>query len=266
MRIGFIGTGNMGMAIIKGYLKTDPNAADGIYAFDTDAAKLEALSKALCINSCKSAVELVQSSDVVMLAIKPNIYEKVLKDIRNAIKEDHIIVSMAAGISIGFIENCLEKATKIIRIMPNTPAMVNESMTAVCKNKYVSDNEFAEIFKIFTSIGKAEVVDEKLIDAVIGVSGSSPAYVYIFIEALADAAVVQGMPREQAYKFAAQAVLGSAKMVLETGMHPGQLKDMVCSPGGATIEAVKVLEKTGFRSAVIEASIAAAEKSKSMNK
>lgn len=266
MKIGFIGTGNMGTAIMKGYINKDASAAGRIFAYDADQKKLDALVKDIKISGCKNNEELVKSSDIIMLSIKPNIYAKVLEEIKGYLTDRHIIVSMAAGISISFIEGCVGKPVKIIRIMPNTPAMVNESMTAVCRNKAVSDEEFAEFYKIATSIGKAETVEEKMIDAVIGVSGSSPAYIYMFIEALADGAVLEGMPRDQAYKFAAQALIGSAKMVLETGMHPGYLKDMVCSPGGATIEAVKVLEERGFRSAVIEAVIAAAEKSKEMSK
>ena len=148
--------------------------------------------------------------------------------------------------------------------MPNTPAMVLEGMTAVCPNEFVTKDELDYVMKLLSSFGKCQVIKEYLIDAVIVASGSSPAFVYMFIEALADAAVIQGMPRDMAYKFAAQAVLGSAKMVLETGLHPGALKDMVCSPAGTTIEAVRVLEERGFRSSIIEAAVACAEKSKSM--
>lgn len=144
--------------------------------------------------------------------------------------------------------------------MPNTPAMVLEGMTGVCHNSYVTAEELESALCILRAFGEAEVVPEKLMDAVVAVSGSSPAYVYMMIEAMADAAVAEGMPRAQAYKFAAKAVMGSAKMVLETGKHPGELKDMVCSPAGTTIEAVKVLEATGFRSSIMEAMEVCAEK------
>lgn len=150
--------------------------------------------------------------------------------------------------------------------MPNTPALVNEGMSALCPNKNIEDEELKIVKDIFDSFGKSEVVGEYLIDAVIGVSGSSPAYVFMFIEAMADAAVMAGMPRKQAYNFAAQSVLGSAKMVLESGKHPGELKDMVCSPAGTTIDAVKVLENEGMRSAVINAVCACVEKSREMSK
>lgn len=155
---------------------------------------------------------------------------------------------------------------KIVRTMPNTPALVGEGITGVCKNELVTEEELSYICKIFSGFGKAEVLSEKLMDVVVSVSGSSPAYVFLFIEAMADAAVADGMPRAQAYKFAAQAVYGSAKMVLETGKHPGELKDMVCSPGGTTIEAVRVLEEKGFRSSVIEAMKACVKVAKELGK
>ena len=148
--------------------------------------------------------------------------------------------------------------------MPNTPALVGEGMTGVCCNEEVSDAEMQDVLKILESCGKAEMLPERLIDVVVSVSGSSPAYVFMFIEAMADEAVAAGMPRKQAYEFAAQSVLGSAKMVLETGKHPGELKDMVCSPGGTTIQAVKVLEEKGMRAAVMDAMDACIEKSKCM--
>ena len=149
--------------------------------------------------------------------------------------------------------------------MPNTPALVGEGMTGVCANDLVTEEELQLVLTLLKSFGRAEVVPEYLMDTVTGVSGSSPAYVFLFLEALADAAVAEGMPRKQAYEFAAQSVLGSAKMLLETGMHPGELKDMVCSPGGTTIEAVAVLERENLRSAVIDATPACIRKSKGVD-
>ena len=149
--------------------------------------------------------------------------------------------------------------------MPNTPALVGEGMTGVCANDLVTEEELQLVLTLLKSFGRAEVVPEYLMDTITGVSGSSPAYVFLFLEALADAAVAEGMPRKQAYEFAAQSVLGSAKMLLETGMHPGELKDMVCSPGGTTIEAVAVLEREKLRSAVIDATRACIWKSKEVD-
>ena len=190
----------------------------------------------------------------------------ILESVKDLIGDEKIVVSIAAGKSISSMENIIGDDKKIIRTMPNTPALVNEGMSALCPNKNIEDEELKIVKGIFDSFGKSEVVGEYLIDSVIGVSGSSPAYVFMFIEAMADAAVVGGMPRKQAYNFAAQSVLGAAKMVLESGKHPGELKDMVCSPGGTTIEAVKVLENEGMRSSVINAVCACIEKSKEMSK
>lgn len=267
MKIGFIGTGNMGVAIIKGFLSNDKSDSENIYAFDRDIDKLSELTKELGIKPCRNIGELVEVSDIIVIAVKPNIYELVLPEIDAAYKSDKILISIAAGISIGYIEKhiSIDKA-KIVRVMPNTPAMVNESMTAVCRNNNLTDSEFDAVFHIFTSIGKAEIVDEQLIDTVIGVSGSSPAYTYMFIEALIDSAVTNGMKKEQATIFAAQSVLGAAKMVLETGINPVILRENVCSPGGTTIEAVKVLQRNGFHDNVIEAVKAAVDKSKIMTK
>ena len=218
------------------------------------------------INVTLDAREVVKNSDIVFMAVKPNIFDGVLESVKDLIRDEKIVVSIAAGKSISSIENIIGDDKKIIRTMPNTPALVNEGMSALCPNKNIEDAELKIVKGIFDSFGKSEVVGEYLIDSVIGVSGSSPAYVFMFIEAMADAAVVGGMPRKQAYNFAAQSVLGAAKMVLESGKHPGELKDMVCSPGGTTIEAVKVLENEGMRSSVINAVCACIEKSKEMSK
>ena len=175
-------------------------------------------------------------------------------------------MSIAAGPTLQMIEDYFQKSIKVVRTMPNTPAQVGEAMSAIIPNRNVTENELNQVIAIFNSFGKCEVVSEVLIDSVIAVSGSSPAYVYMMIEAMADAAVLQGMPRNLAYEFAAQAVLGAAKMVLETGMHPGGLKDQVCSPGGTTIEAVAKLEQEGFRASIMNAMEACAKKSKKMSK
>ncbi|MDF2556328.1 MAG: pyrroline-5-carboxylate reductase [Bacillales bacterium] len=265
MKIGFIGTGNMGMAIIKGYLAADKSLAENIYATDLNFEQLKNNASDLGIQLCQTNTEVVTNSDVVVLAVKPNVYEQVLTEIKHLVSENHILVSIAAGITIAQIEQTLHKSVKVVRTMPNTPAMVNEGITALSRNNQVSDGEFEFVMQIFRSIGKAEAIDEKLMDVIPGVSGSSPAYVYMFIEALADGAVLHGMPREQAYRFAAQAVLGSAKMVIDSGLHPGTLKDMVCTPGGATIEAVKSLESNRFRFAVMEAVDVCSQKAKRMS-
>lgn len=176
------------------------------------------------------------------------------------------MVSIAAGVTLDSLSSVLGYDRKIVRAMPNTPSLVSEGMTSVTPNVLVEQAEIDEVVAIFESFGKAAVVDEYLIHSVVGVSGSAPAYVFMFIEAMADAAVLGGMPRAQAYQFAAQAVKGAAQMVLTTGKHPAELKDMVCSPGGTTIEAVKVLEEKGMRSAVMEAMLQCMAKSEKLSR
>jgi pyrroline-5-carboxylate reductase len=267
MKIGFIGTGNMGTAIMKGYLASHPGAEQSIYAYDKDSEKLSLLSKELGIQGCGSIEQLVDINDVIVLAVKPNVFEVILPEISAVYRPDKVIVSIAAGVSIGFIEKYIgNDGVKVVRVMPNTPAMVNEGMTAVCRNKNIMNQEFEPVIDLFRSIGRAEVVDESLIDTVTGVSGSSPAYTYMYIEALIDGAVKNGMSKEQAKIFAAQSVLGAAKMVLETGVDPVTLRVNVCSPGGTTIEAVNALQNNGFHDNVVEALDAVVVKSKLMTK
>lgn len=265
MRIGFLGTGNMGTAIIKGYLSAHRDESKNIFAFDQASDKLKTLSDHLGITACGDLRQLMECSDVVILAVKPGSFETVIPEIKSCYRAGQVLVSIAAGISMGYIEKQMElNNVKVIRVMPNTPAMVNEGMSALCRNNHVTDVEFEQVLELFRSVGKAEVVDETLIDTVIGISGSSPAYTYMYIEALIDAAAANGMDREQAKVFAGQAVLGAARMVLETGIDPVTLRENVCSPGGTTIEAVKALQNNGFHDDIAEAFQAAVHKSKLM--
>lgn len=263
--IGFIGSGNMGRAIIGGIISSNLVSPANIIASDITKETLTDLRETYGIDVTVNNIEVAHRADILFLAVKPNIYPVVIKEIKKAVKEDVIIVVIAAGQSIAKIEKLFNKSIKVVRTMPNTPALVGEGMTGICPNEFLGQDEIDEVMSIFNSIGKAEIVGEYLMDAVTAVSGSAPAYVYMFIEAMADAVVAEGMPRTQAYKFAAQAVLGSAKMVLETGTHPGVLKDQVCSPGGTTIAAVCELERKGMRDAVISACRVCAEKSKEMS-
>ena len=195
---------------------------------------------------------------------KTTVYADVIQEVKDLVRPEQLIITIAPGKTLAWLAEQFGKDVKIVRTMPNTPAMVGEGMTAATPNEHVTKEELDYACKILSAFGKVEVVTEHMMDAVVAVSGSSPAYVFMFIEAMADAAVAEGMPRAQAYKFAAQAVLGSAKMVLETGKHPGELKDMVCSPAGTTIEAVGVLEEHGFRSAIIDAMKACVDVAKGM--
>ncbi len=262
--IGFIGAGNMGSAMIGGILKSGFLTPAQIFASAHTPATLEKLEAAYEIKTTLCNEEVAAASNLLFLAVKPNKFAEVLPAIAPSLKPDCVIISIAAGQTIPAIEAMIGKEAKIIRAMPNTPALVGEAMSALCANSHVTEEELTYVKQLFECFGKAEIVAENLIDTVIGVSGSSPAYVYLFIEAMADAAVADGMPRSMAYKFAAQSVLGAAKMVLDTGKHPGELKDAVCSPGGTTIEAVAALEAGGLRNTVITAQRACVQKSKNM--
>ena len=262
--IGFIGAGNMGQAIVGGIVKARLVPSENIIMSDLYEPSLERAKNNYNIEVTTNNKLVAEKSDILILAVKPNLYSIVINEIKNLVKEEVIIVTIAAGKSIDSTEKSFGKELKVIRTMPNTPALVGEGMTAVCPNKLITDEDLEEVSKLLSSFSKIEVVSESLIDAVTSVSGSSPAYVYMFIEAMADAAVREGISREKAYKLAAQSVLGSAKMVLETGEHPAKLKDNVCSPGGTTIEAVLELEETGFRSSVMSAMKKCSKKSKKM--
>ena len=264
MKIGFIGCGNMASAIIGGILKNRIAEKEDILASDVYASSLEKARKNLGIEVTSDNRVTAAKSDVLFLSVKPQYYETVIAEIKDLITEKQIIVTIAPGKTLAWLGEKFEKPVKIVRCMPNTPAMVGAGMTAATPNEQVTEEERKTVCSILNAFGKTEVIGENLMDAVVSVSGSSPAYVYMMIEAMADAAVADGMPRPQAYQFAAQAVMGSAKMVLETGKHPGELKDMVCSPAGTTIEAVRVLEEKGFRSSIMEAMKACTAKAKGM--
>ena len=263
--IGFIGAGNMGKAIINGLISSKLLDKDHIIASAKTEKTRDSLKTEFGIEVFADNKTIVQKSDYLILAIKPNMHKEVLEEISSAVKPSLVVITIGAGISIQYLKDKLKNSDKFVKAMPNTPARVGSGMTALTMGEGLNKDEIEDVLSIFNSFGKAEIVDEKLMDAVTAVSGSSPAYVYIMIEAMADAAVLQGMKRDQAYIFAAQAVMGAAKMVLETGIHPAELKDNVCSPGGTTIEAVSKLEEMGFRAAILEAMKVCAAKSHKMN-
>ena len=248
--IGFYGAGNMGQAMLAGLLQAEIYPPDAIFVYDAYKPSLEKISGNFGVKTLTDSDELIQKSDIIIFAVKPNILLEVLPQVAKVIKKEQLVVSIAAGITIDALVDCLGETQKILRVMPNTPALVGEAM--------------AQVLAIFRSFGKAEVVPEKMMDCVTGLSGSGPAFVYLFIEALADGAVFEGMSREMAYEFAAQTVLGAAKMVIETNEHPGVLKDRVTSPGGTTIAGVKVLETEGLRAAAMAAVSAATQKSRQL--
>ncbi len=269
-KIGFVGCGNMGSAMLKGILSAGKVIPSEIIVSKKSSSKVEEL-KALGVKTVSDNGEVAEKSDVIILAVKPYQLEEVYGDIREHIKADQIIVSIAAGVSLSSVEQALMSMevagkNKVVRAMPNTPAQVGEAMTALSVNVNITEEDERLILSYFNSFGKAEIVPESLMDVVTGLSGSSPAFVYMFMEAMADAAVAEGMTRSQAYKFVGQTLRGAATMLLETGKHPGELKDAVCSPGGTTIEGVCTLEAAGFRAAVVDGVTASIEKSREMSK
>lgn len=246
---------------MAGLIKSSTVKCDNIFVCNRTASTNERLVSAYNVKSV-SAEELASNSDIVLIGVKPYGVVPILEVIKEKLTTQTVVISMAAGVPIATIENHCPPSTKVVRVMPNIPSFVGEGVTSVSSNSNVTPDEEAEVVKLFSSIGKVFVVAESAIHGVIGVAGSSPAYVFMFLEALSDGAVRGGVPRALSYEMAAQAVLGAAKMIQETGKTPGELKDMVCSPGGTTIEAVRYLEKGGMRSAVIEGMIQCMEKSK----
>ena len=263
-KLGFIGCGNMAGAILDGIIKSGVFQPIDIAVFDiSDEAKAHAKNKGVDIAS--NASELCRMSKTILLGVKPNIAKSVLSEAGESL-EGKALLSIVAGVSCDTLRQWTNANVRILRIMPNAPAMVGAGAMALCSDTTLTDEEKSNAEKIFNSVGIVAWIPEKSINTVTGLSGGGPAYVAMFIEALADGAVLDGLPRNTAYSLAAQTVLGTAKMILDTGMHPGVLKDMVCSPGGTTIEGVKALENGGFRSAVINCVIDSSNKSRNLEK
>ena len=263
-KIGFIGCGNMGTAMMQGILDSGKCQPEEMMISCRTQATLDEKKAAFGVQISTNNRDVASFAEILFVAVKPQFYAEVLNEIKDLLTDEQIIVSIAPGKTLDWFTEQFGRELKVIRTMPNTPAMVKEGMMGMCIGNQVTEEEVNEVRELCEGFTQTEVIPEHLMDVVTAVSGSSPAYVFMFIEAMADAAVAGGMPRQQAYKFAAQAVLGSARMVLETGKHPGELKDMVCSPAGSTIEGVRILEQNGFRSAVFEALNGAAEKGKKM--
>lgn len=264
MKIGFIGMGNMARAMVSGMLAKDAAEPKDVMASARTQETRKRAEQEYGILTTDKNQEAAAFGDILILAVKPQILLQVIDEIRDSVRENTLIISIAAGRSLDWLENAFGGVHKLVRCMPNTPALVGAGCSGICRNENVSDQEMELCMTLLGSFGIAEEIPEKLMDAVVGISGSAPAYVFLFLEALADGGVKAGMPRDQAYRFAAQTVMGSAKLMQETGLHPGELKDMVCSPGGTTIEGVQVLEEMGLRSAVMQAVEACVEKSRNM--
>ena len=265
-KIGFVGCGNMGSSMVGGIIKSGFLEAGNIIISTKTETSSKKLEEQFGVTTTLDSKVVAREAEVIVLAVKPFMYKTIIEEIKDELTNDKLIITVAAGISIDNMEEWLGRDFKVIRTMPNTPALVEEAMSGVCPNKNVSKEELEYCVKMFESFGECVQLEEKDFHGFTALCGSSPAYVFMFIEAMADGAVKLGIPRAKAYKMAAQSVLGSAKMVLETGTHPGELKDMVCSPAGTTIDAVVELERLGFRNSVIQAIDKCAEKSKRMEK
>lgn len=250
----------MATALAKGFLQAGLVRAQDILAGDPAEGALQHFAEQTGGRTTRANRDVLDASQVVILAVKPDMVQQVLSDLKNHFTPKHLLVSIAAGVKLEALQKPLRQNMRVIRVMPNTPALVGESASAFAVGPSARDEDAALAHKLFSSVGVAFQMKESLLDAVTGLSGSGPAYAYLMMEALSDGGVAAGLPREVATRLAAQTLLGAAKMVLETGMHPGVLKDMVASPGGTTIEGVHELEKGAFRSTVMNAVRAAAAK------
>ncbi|CAM9296014.1 unnamed protein product [Hapterophycus canaliculatus] len=261
-KLGFIGAGMMSSAMINGIIAAKVTKAENIIASDVYQPSLDRLA-ASGVRTSDANKEVVSGSDVVVLAVKPDVIPAVLAEIAPHLTEASLVVSIAAGVPLAVLEE-LVPGKRVVRVMPNTPCLVSESAAAFSLGSHAKEEDRDLVQSLLSAVGYACEVKEYQLDAVTGVSGSGPAYIFILIEALADGGVRMGLPRATALKLAAQTVRGAATMVLETGTHPGVLKDQVCSPGGTTIAAVEALEKNGFRAAAMSAVVAATNKSLEM--
>jgi len=249
-KIGFIGCNNMNGAILQGALKSNVIAKENVFVYDISPIVMERM-KSLGVNVVESNKALCEACDLIILGTKPHHVEEAIKQCQEGF-DGKALVSVAAGLSIAHLKKLTKGKTRILRTMPNTPAMVGEGVSVFCVETDLLEEEKAEVMAIFEGIGTVEWVEERLINAVAAISGSGPAFFSMFVEALGDGGVKNGLPRELAYQLAAWTMVGTGKMLLETGLHPGQMKDMVSSPGGTTIEGMKALEKGGLRYAVID--------------
>ena len=264
MKLGIIGAGNMSSAILKGVINAGAFSPSDIYVSEILDYKLKKAAE-LGVNATFDSREVVEKSDYIIFGVKPHVILSVMDEVKDLVK-DKVVISIAAGISVKAMQNVLGESAKIVRTMPNVPALVGEAMVAICNADNIKESEMAVVLKIFDSIGKTAMLPERLIDAATATNGSGPAYVFMMIEAMADAAVLHGIPRDTAYLLVTQTILGAAKLALETKEHPGVLKDMVCSPGGTAIEAVYQLELDGFRASLINAIDRCAKKAENMGK
>ncbi|MDD3043009.1 MAG: pyrroline-5-carboxylate reductase [Methanosarcinaceae archaeon] len=265
-KLGFIGAGKMGSALMQGIIKAGIVQPAQIGASDLYEPGLNALRDELGIRVSTDNIPIIRDSDIIVLAVKPQILGAVLEKLRPEIDSSKLVISIAAGVPLETYEKALPKGCRVIRVMPNIAATVSEAASGIAPGTNASPEDLEIALELFSAVGTAVRTPEHLMDAVTGLSGSGPAFIFPVIEALADGGVYEGLDRKSALTLAAQTVLGAAKMVLETGLHPGELKDMVTSPAGTTIQGVHVLEEAGIRAAFMNAVIRASERSKELGK
>ena len=266
MKIGFIGAGNMATAIIKGICNKKIVSVKDLYVSNRSEAKLTKLNKEFGIKTTTNNVDVAKKSDILFLCVKPQMLDTVIPEIAKFVNDKTTIVSIAAGKTIKYLENTFGKEMEIVRVMPNTPALIGEGISAVCLNDKAKDNKenFKVIMNILDCLGESEIVNEDMIDIIGQIAGASPAWISMIVEGMVDGAVYEGMSREMAYKFASAGVAGAGKLALSIGGNPAVIKDMCSSPKGTTIEGIRVLETGGVRGDFMNAVIASCEKSKKM--
>jgi pyrroline-5-carboxylate reductase len=264
-KIGFIGGGNMGEALIKGLIKGAFPAADILIAEPVESRRSLLTERYGVVTKAEGSI-VVEACDLIVLAIKPQVVPKVLPQLASAFSDAKLLVSIAAGLTSEALEGYLPGSPRVVRVMPNTPALVGAGATALCGGRHATPDDLTMARHLFEAVGTVRVVDESQMDAVTGLSGSGPAYVYTVIEAMAAGGILQGLPQDTALALATQTVLGAARLVQETGEHPAVLRDKVCSPGGTTIAGVKELEEHGLRAALMKAVSKAAKRSAELGK
>ena len=265
-KVGFIGGGTMGEALIKGLLAAELVPAEAIHASDVSIERLRALDQQYGVQLREDNAELVRQVDIVILAVKPQIMAPVVRQIASVVTRKKLLISIAAGVSTTTIRAALGHDARLIRVMPNTPALVLEGVTAIAKAEGLEPGDLDTAGEIFSAVGRVVTLDEELMDAVTGLSGSGPAYVAVVVESLADGGVKMGLDRITAMTLATQTVLGAARLMLETGLHPGALKDMVASPGGTTIAGIAAMEEGGIRNTLIKAVERATQRSRELGR
>jgi pyrroline-5-carboxylate reductase len=265
-QVGFVGSGNMGEALIHGLLHGHLCRPDQIICSDARPERLKMIREKYGVKGTSHNTEVVKQSDIIILAVKPQIMKPVIDEITKHLDLSKLIISIAAGVSLETIESCAQKELKLIRVMPNICVSVREGVSAIAAGKHALKEDLMLSKTIFDSVGRSLFIDEYLLDAVTGLSGSGPAYIFLIIDALADAGVKVGLARDDSLILASQTVLGAAKMLIETGEHPGKLKDLVTSPGGTAIAGLHTLEEGGLRTTLINAVEVATQRSKTLGK